>query len=108
MPIEDLIPQTRRIREELLLGTCDSRGNISDLTILVLNAPTSSYDEELEAFYMDLEKFYREDNTLVKELYEFIMTTRNIIRNSRKHHNEIDHIIVNRKFCLPIRMPISH
>ncbi|ETN68216.1 hypothetical protein NECAME_05697 [Necator americanus] len=33
------------------------------LTIFVTYAPTSSYDEEeVEAFYLDLEKFYREDN----------------------------------------------
>uniref|UniRef100_A0A0K0DPD1 Endo/exonuclease/phosphatase domain-containing protein n=1 Tax=Angiostrongylus cantonensis TaxID=6313 RepID=A0A0K0DPD1_ANGCA len=37
------------------------------LTIFVVNAPTSNYDEkEVEAFYMDLENFYREDHTFFK------------------------------------------
>ncbi|KAK6727397.1 hypothetical protein RB195_005223 [Necator americanus] len=37
------------------------------LTIFVAYAPTSSYEEEeVEAFYMDLEKFYREDHALYK------------------------------------------
>ncbi|ETN71646.1 hypothetical protein NECAME_19253 [Necator americanus] len=37
------------------------------LTIFVAYTPTSSYDEEkVEAFYMDLEKFYREDHALYK------------------------------------------
>ncbi|ETN79339.1 hypothetical protein NECAME_18144 [Necator americanus] len=87
--------------EELLLGTCDSRGvggvgvlvnmrtakNIDSfeqlttrigrlrmrrcgptpaLTIFVAYAPTSSYEEEVEAFNMDLEKCYREDHAFYK------------------------------------------
>ncbi|VDM58985.1 unnamed protein product [Angiostrongylus costaricensis] len=41
--------------------------SIPPLTILVAFAPTSSYDEEeVEAFCMDLEKFYREDHTFFK------------------------------------------
>ncbi|ETN71919.1 hypothetical protein NECAME_19111 [Necator americanus] len=37
------------------------------LTIFVAYAPTSSYDEEeVEAFYMDLEKFYRKDHAFYK------------------------------------------
>ncbi|EYC42982.1 hypothetical protein Y032_0508g2708 [Ancylostoma ceylanicum] len=37
------------------------------LTVFVAYAPTSSYDgDEIEAFYMDLEKFYREDHTFYK------------------------------------------
>ncbi|KAJ1369553.1 hypothetical protein KIN20_031039 [Parelaphostrongylus tenuis] len=37
------------------------------LTVFVAYAPTSSYDEdEVEAFYMDLEKFFREDHTFFK------------------------------------------
>ncbi|KAK6734267.1 hypothetical protein RB195_017818 [Necator americanus] len=37
------------------------------LTICVAYAPTSSYEEEeVEAFYMDLEKFYREDHAFYK------------------------------------------
>ncbi|VDM60919.1 unnamed protein product [Angiostrongylus costaricensis] len=34
---------------------------------LSTRAPTSNYDEEeVEEFYMDLEKFYREDHTFLK------------------------------------------
>ncbi|EYB87356.1 hypothetical protein Y032_0265g681 [Ancylostoma ceylanicum] len=37
------------------------------LTVFIAYAPTFSYDEdEIEAFYMDLEKFYREDDTFYK------------------------------------------
>ncbi|ETN81124.1 hypothetical protein NECAME_08709 [Necator americanus] len=36
------------------------------LTIFVAYAPTSSHEEEVEAFYMDLEKFYREDHAFYK------------------------------------------
>uniref|UniRef100_A0A0K0CWL3 Endo/exonuclease/phosphatase domain-containing protein n=1 Tax=Angiostrongylus cantonensis TaxID=6313 RepID=A0A0K0CWL3_ANGCA len=37
-------------------------GSTLALTIFVVYAPTSNYDEEeVEAFYMDLERFYRED-----------------------------------------------
>ncbi|KAK6762533.1 hypothetical protein RB195_023308 [Necator americanus] len=37
------------------------------LTIFVAYAPTSSYnEEEVEAFYMDLEKFYRENHAFYK------------------------------------------
>ncbi|KAK6730854.1 hypothetical protein RB195_007365 [Necator americanus] len=39
------------------------------LTIFVAYAPTSSYEEEeVEAFYIDLEKFYREDHAFYKDL----------------------------------------
>ncbi|KAK6736436.1 hypothetical protein RB195_019241 [Necator americanus] len=36
------------------------------LTIFVPYAPTSSYEGDVEAFYMDLEKSYREDHTFYK------------------------------------------
>ncbi|ETN78220.1 hypothetical protein NECAME_02925 [Necator americanus] len=36
------------------------------LTIFVAYAPTSSYEGDVEAFYMDLEKSYREDHTFYK------------------------------------------
>ncbi|KAK6764696.1 hypothetical protein RB195_024863 [Necator americanus] len=39
------------------------------LTIFVAYAPTSSHEEEeVEAFYMDLEKFYREDHAFYKDI----------------------------------------
>ncbi|KAK6757195.1 hypothetical protein RB195_015178 [Necator americanus] len=42
-------------------------GPIPALTIFVVYAPTSSYEEEeVEAFYMDLEKFYQEDYAFYK------------------------------------------
>uniref|UniRef100_A0A7I4YIY3 Reverse transcriptase domain-containing protein n=1 Tax=Haemonchus contortus TaxID=6289 RepID=A0A7I4YIY3_HAECO len=42
-------------------------GSIPALTIFVAYVPTSSYEEEeLEAFYMDLERLYREDHTFFK------------------------------------------
>ena len=42
-------------------------GSIPALTIFVVYAPTSNYGEdEVETFYMDLEKFYREDHTFFK------------------------------------------
>ncbi|KIH60695.1 hypothetical protein ANCDUO_09042 [Ancylostoma duodenale] len=38
------------------------------VTIFVAYAPTSSYDEEeIEAFYMNVAKFYREDLTFYKK-----------------------------------------
>ncbi|KIH64253.1 hypothetical protein ANCDUO_05436 [Ancylostoma duodenale] len=43
-------------------------GSMPAATIFVAYAPTSGYDkEEIEAFYMDLEKSYREDHTFYKE-----------------------------------------
>uniref|UniRef100_A0A0K0D7F7 Endo/exonuclease/phosphatase domain-containing protein n=1 Tax=Angiostrongylus cantonensis TaxID=6313 RepID=A0A0K0D7F7_ANGCA len=42
-------------------------GSTKALTIYVVYAPTSNYDEgEVEAFYMDLERFYREDHAFFK------------------------------------------
>ncbi|KAK6764564.1 hypothetical protein RB195_024764 [Necator americanus] len=44
-------------------------GSTPALTIFVAYAPTSSYEEEeVEAFYMDLEKFYREDHAFYKAI----------------------------------------
>ncbi|KIH66769.1 hypothetical protein ANCDUO_02903 [Ancylostoma duodenale] len=46
-------------------------GSIPAVTIFVAYAPTSSYDdEEIEAFYMDLEEFYREDHTFYTSIVE--------------------------------------
>ncbi|EYC38674.1 hypothetical protein Y032_0702g1657 [Ancylostoma ceylanicum] len=146
MNIDSFEQLTTRIGR-LRLRRC---GSMPALTVFVAYAPTSSYDEdEIEAFYMDLEKFYREDHTFYKvivgdfnakigprrtpeelhigthglqwneqgeRLSEFIMTTRTIHGNSQfqkptslrwtwespggEYHNEIDHIIVNRRYCL--------
>uniref|UniRef100_A0A7I4Z2K6 Endo/exonuclease/phosphatase domain-containing protein n=1 Tax=Haemonchus contortus TaxID=6289 RepID=A0A7I4Z2K6_HAECO len=51
------------------IGRLRSRrcGSTQALTIFVAYAPTSSYEEEeLEAFYMDLERLYRDDHTFFK------------------------------------------
>ncbi|VDL75424.1 unnamed protein product [Nippostrongylus brasiliensis] len=43
------------------------RGSMPALTVFVVYAPTSDYDdEEVEAFYMELEKLYKEDHTFYK------------------------------------------
>ncbi|XGW06526.1 hypothetical protein V3C99_016661, partial [Haemonchus contortus] len=127
--IEDLMMQARKIKydvigltetrrhrplhavfetgEELFLGTCDSRGvGGVALTIFVAYAPTSSYEEEeLEAFYMDLERLFGDFNAKIgprrtaeelhigthgvewneqgERLSEFIMTTHTIHGNSQ-------------------------
>uniref|UniRef100_A0A7I4YEX8 Endonuclease exonuclease phosphatase domain containing protein n=1 Tax=Haemonchus contortus TaxID=6289 RepID=A0A7I4YEX8_HAECO len=42
-------------------------GSTPALTIFVVHAPTSSYDEEeVDAFYMDLKRLYKEDHTFLK------------------------------------------
>ncbi|ETN79934.1 hypothetical protein NECAME_09505 [Necator americanus] len=38
-------------------------GPVPALTIFFTYAPTTKYEEEVDAFYMDLEKLYREDHT---------------------------------------------
>ncbi|KAE9412673.1 hypothetical protein Angca_002859, partial [Angiostrongylus cantonensis] len=44
-------------------------GSIPASTIFVVYSPISNYDEEeVEAFYMDLEKFYRENHTFFKAI----------------------------------------
>ncbi|KAE9418521.1 hypothetical protein Angca_003439, partial [Angiostrongylus cantonensis] len=141
--IEQLITRIGRLR----LKRC---GSTPALTIFIIYAPKSNYnEEEVEAFYMDLEIFYKEDHTFFKVIFgdfnakigprrsseehhigthalewneqgerlsEFIMATETIRGNSQfrkphrqrwtwespngEYHNEIDHIIVNRKSCL--------
>ncbi|KAE9415083.1 hypothetical protein Angca_003559, partial [Angiostrongylus cantonensis] len=145
MNIDSFEQLTTRIGHSLL-KRC---GSIPAFTIFLVYALTSNYDEDVvEAFYMELEKFYREDHTFFKvigdfndkigprrtseerhigthglkwneqgeRLSEFIMAIKTIHGNSHfqkrhrqrwtcespngEYHNEIDHIIVNRKFCL--------
>ena len=63
MNIDSFEQLTTRIGR-LRISRC---GSIPALTVFIAYAPTSSYDEdELEEFYMDLEKFYREDHTFYK------------------------------------------
>ncbi|KIH63660.1 hypothetical protein ANCDUO_06036 [Ancylostoma duodenale] len=64
MNIDSFEQLTTRIGR-LRLRRC---GSIPALTTFATYAPTSSYDdEEIEAFYMDLEKFSREDHTFYKK-----------------------------------------
>ncbi|KAK6740789.1 hypothetical protein RB195_008937 [Necator americanus] len=139
---EQLTPRVGRLR----MRRC---GPTPALTIFVAYAPTSSYEEEVEAFFTDLEKLYRRDHAFYKviigdfnakvgpirtpeefhigshglqwndqgeRLSDFIMTTKTIHGNSQfqkpsslrwtwespggGYRNEIDHIIVNKRFCL--------
>ncbi|XGW16332.1 hypothetical protein V3C99_001638 [Haemonchus contortus] len=64
------LTETRRYRplhatpetgEELFLGTCDSGGVPNNLRCL--RTMMNENEEELEAFYVGLEKLYREDHT---------------------------------------------
>ncbi|XGW32199.1 hypothetical protein V3C99_010407 [Haemonchus contortus] len=88
-------------------------GSTPTLTIFVAYAPKSSYEEEeLEAFYMDLERLYREDHTFFKVIVGDFNAKIGPRRTKPSHlrwtwespggqfHNEIDHIIFNRRFCL--------
>ncbi|KAK6749420.1 hypothetical protein RB195_001808 [Necator americanus] len=101
-------------------------GPTPTLTIFVAYTPTSSCEEEeVKAFYTDLEKFCREDYAFYKVIIGdfnskvlplFIMTTETIVWNSQfqkpsslrwtwkspggGYRNEIDHIIVSKRFCL--------
>ncbi|EYC20500.1 hypothetical protein Y032_0021g246 [Ancylostoma ceylanicum] len=63
MNIDSFEQLTTRIGR-LRLRRC---GSTPALTVFVAYAPTSSYNEdEIEAIYMDKEKFYREDHTFYK------------------------------------------
>ncbi|VDO41061.1 unnamed protein product [Heligmosomoides polygyrus] len=43
-------------------------GSVPSLTVFVAYAPTFNYDvEEVEAFYVELEKFYKDDHTFLEE-----------------------------------------
>uniref|UniRef100_A0A7I4Y976 Reverse transcriptase domain-containing protein n=1 Tax=Haemonchus contortus TaxID=6289 RepID=A0A7I4Y976_HAECO len=119
---ESLTTRIGRLRSR----RCDS---IPALTISVAYAPTSSYEEEeLEAFYMDLERLYREDHTFFNVIVGDFNAKIGSRRTAEEHHigthgvewneqgerlsewtwespggqfhNEIDRIIFNRRFCL--------
>uniref|UniRef100_A0A0K0DG06 Endo/exonuclease/phosphatase domain-containing protein n=1 Tax=Angiostrongylus cantonensis TaxID=6313 RepID=A0A0K0DG06_ANGCA len=65
------------------------RGSIPALTIFVVYSSTSRYDEnEVEAFYMDLEKFYREDHTFFKVIIGDFNAKIGPRRSSEEHHIE--------------------
>ncbi|VDM57177.1 unnamed protein product [Angiostrongylus costaricensis] len=61
--------------------------SIPALTIFVAYAPASIYDEkEVEAFYMDLEKFNREDHTFFKVVIGDFNATIRPRRTSQERH----------------------
>ncbi|VDM52461.1 unnamed protein product [Angiostrongylus costaricensis] len=82
MNIDSLEQLTTRIGR-LRLKRC---GSIPTLTIFVVYAPTSNYDEEAEALYIDLEKFYREDHTFLKVIIGDFNTNIGPRRTSEERH----------------------
>uniref|UniRef100_A0A7I4Z5D5 Endo/exonuclease/phosphatase domain-containing protein n=1 Tax=Haemonchus contortus TaxID=6289 RepID=A0A7I4Z5D5_HAECO len=73
---EDLMMQARNVKNDVI-GLTETRRHrplhavfetgMRSLTRFVAYAPTSSYEEEeVEAFCIDLERIYREDNTFSK------------------------------------------
>uniref|UniRef100_A0A0K0DPZ9 Staygreen domain-containing protein n=1 Tax=Angiostrongylus cantonensis TaxID=6313 RepID=A0A0K0DPZ9_ANGCA len=68
MNIDSFEQLTTRIGR-LRLKRC---GSTPALTIFVVYAPASNHDEEkVEAFYMDLERFYREDHTFFEVIHHW-------------------------------------
>uniref|UniRef100_A0A0K0CWS2 C2H2-type domain-containing protein n=1 Tax=Angiostrongylus cantonensis TaxID=6313 RepID=A0A0K0CWS2_ANGCA len=62
-------------------------GSTPALTIFVFYALTSNYDEEeVEAFYMDLKRFYREDHTFFKVTIGDFNAKIGPRRSSEEHH----------------------
>ncbi|VDM58796.1 unnamed protein product [Angiostrongylus costaricensis] len=79
-PMPDANTQMGRLR----LGKC---GSMPVLTITLVYAPTSNHDEgEVEAFYMDLEKFYREGYTFFDVIIGGFNAKIGPRRTSEKHH----------------------
>ena len=57
------------------------------MTVFVVYAPTSSYhDGEIEAFYMELGKFYREDHTFFKVIAGNFNTKIELRRTAKEHY----------------------
>ncbi|VDP08871.1 unnamed protein product [Heligmosomoides polygyrus] len=72
--------------------------SIPALTVFVAYAPTSDYDDEdVEAFYVELEKFYRKI-TLTRSLPPYDVPGNQ--SPSGQFHNENDHIIISHKYSL--------
>ncbi|VDP05417.1 unnamed protein product [Heligmosomoides polygyrus] len=73
-------------------------GFVPALTVFVAYSPTPDNDDEgVEAFYVELEKFYKKDHTFYKVVVGDFNAK--IVPRSGTS-NEIDHIIFNRKYCL--------
>ncbi|VDM62441.1 unnamed protein product [Angiostrongylus costaricensis] len=63
------------------------RRSFPPLSIFVVYAPRTNYDEEeVEAFYMDLEKFHREDHTFFKVIIGDFSTKIGLRRTSEQCH----------------------
>ncbi|KAE9412365.1 hypothetical protein Angca_007140, partial [Angiostrongylus cantonensis] len=83
MNIDSFEQLTTRIGR-LRLKRC---GSTPALTIFLVYAPASNYDEEeVEAFYMDLERFYREDHTFFKVIIGYFNAKIGPRRSSEKCH----------------------
>ncbi|VDM54941.1 unnamed protein product [Angiostrongylus costaricensis] len=69
-------------------------GSVTALTIFVAYTPPSNYDEEeVQAFYMDLEEFYREDHTFFKAIIGDFNAKIGTRRTSEERHigtNELE------------------
>uniref|UniRef100_A0A0K0DKY2 Craniofacial development protein 2-like n=1 Tax=Angiostrongylus cantonensis TaxID=6313 RepID=A0A0K0DKY2_ANGCA len=82
MNIDSFEQLTTRIGR-LRLKRC---GSTPALTIFIVYAPTSNYDEEVEAFYMNLERTYREDNAFFKVIIGDFNVKKGPRRSSEERH----------------------
>uniref|UniRef100_A0A0K0CUC6 Endo/exonuclease/phosphatase domain-containing protein n=1 Tax=Angiostrongylus cantonensis TaxID=6313 RepID=A0A0K0CUC6_ANGCA len=69
--LQELLEEVGEYDESIDQSLHDTYGEDGEhdntIDVFVVYAPTSNYDEEeVEAFYMDLERFYREDHTFFK------------------------------------------
>ncbi|KAK6762665.1 hypothetical protein RB195_023400 [Necator americanus] len=78
---EQLTTRIRRLR----MRRC---GPTPALTIFVAYAPTSSCEEEVEAFYMDLEKFCRKDHAFYKVIIDYTRKAESFKTNRRRLSHE--------------------
>ncbi|VDO94343.1 unnamed protein product [Heligmosomoides polygyrus] len=81
----DIIPEERT---PVLNGTnAEEEARQSTLIAFVAYAPTSDYDyEEVEAFYVELEKFYKEDHTSYKVMVGPFSKTRELEKFYKEDH----------------------
>ncbi|KIH66332.1 hypothetical protein ANCDUO_03341 [Ancylostoma duodenale] len=93
MNIDSFEQLTTRIGR-LRLRRC---GSIPALIIFVAYAPTSSYGkEEIEAFYMNLEKFHKENHTFYKHLRDSVRSAEGSRATKRRQSYEIHELIRQR------------
>uniref|UniRef100_A0A0K0DK45 Endo/exonuclease/phosphatase domain-containing protein n=1 Tax=Angiostrongylus cantonensis TaxID=6313 RepID=A0A0K0DK45_ANGCA len=83
-------PNRERLRRRSVAAKClrlEGCGSIPALTVFLVYSPTSNYgEEEDEKFYMDLEKFYREDHTFFKVIIGDFNAKIGPRRTSEEHH----------------------